>query len=600
MANQHIISKIRANMISFSDKTALRERTDKGWIDISWQEFSQYTDNVSKALLTQQVDIQSNIGIFSNNCPQWTMADFGIMQLRAVPVPIYPTNTPSQTAYIINDAQIKILFVGEQTQFNTAAMIFDQCKSLELIVTLTNNIDINNHPNTMLWNDFIALGQTQSDDVLLDRIAGKSMEDILTIIYTSGTTGNPKGVLIDYANITSQIVAHQHNLPLSFKDTSLCFLPLSHVFERAWTFIVLYKGATNCYLHDTNLIKEAMVEIKPTVMCAVPRFYEKIYSTIFDKVSRASLGKKIMFTWAVNMGAKVSTAKQKKQSVSWIISKQYKLADKLVLNKLRAILGGNINFMPCGGAKLDPTIGRFFHAIGVNVKLGYGMTETSATVSCWDDENFDPDSVGKIMPGAEIKIGENSEILVRGPMIMRGYYNNPEETRKTFDDEGFLKTGDAGHFENGNLYITDRIKELMKTSGGKYIAPQHIEGTLGKDHFIEQIVVIADTKKFVSALIVPCYETLEEYSKELNIKYTDRMELIKHSHIVEMFEKRIADLQKELAKYEQVKKFTLLTKNFSMDDGELTPTQKLRRKVINARYKKDIDTMYGDNTKKQK
>ncbi len=594
MPDTHIITKLRANMISYADKTALKEKTADGWQDISWKEFSKQVDLVSKALLHKQVKIQENIGIFANNCPQWTIADIGTMQLRAVPVPIYPTNTPGQTAYIINDAGIKILFVGAQEQFNAAALIFDQCDSLELIVCLTNDIDINNHPKAMLWNAFLASGELSDNAELMQRVDNAQLDDILTIIYTSGTTGNPKGVLIDYANISSQIDAHKYNLPLSDKDVSLCFLPLSHVFERAWTFIVLFKGATNCYLPDTNLIKDALSEIKPTVMCAVPRFYEKIYSTIFDKVSKAPLTKKVMFTWAVNMGAKVATAKQQGKKVNWFISKQYALADKLVLRKMRDILGGNINFMPCGGAKLDPGIGRFFHAIGINVKLGYGMTETSATVSCWDDANFDPDSVGKIMPTAEIKIGENNEILVRGPMVMRGYYNNPEETAKNFDEEGFLKTGDAGHLENGNLYITDRIKELMKTSGGKYIAPQHIEGTLGKDHFIEQIVVIADTKKFVSALIVPCYETLEEYSKELNIKYHDRMELIKHSHIVEMFEKRISELQKELAKFEQVKKFTLLGKSFSMDDGEMTPTQKLRRKVINSRYKNEIDSMYDD------
>ncbi len=299
------------------------------------------------------------------------------------------------------------------------------------------------------------------------------------------------------------------------------------------------------------------------------------------------------------MGARMALCHQQQRKPSLMLKQSYKLADKLVLSKLREILGGQIKFMPCGGAKLDESIGRFFHAIGINVKLGYGMTETTATVSCWDDKCFNPDSIGIPMPGAEVKIGNNNEILVRGPMVMRGYYKMPEDTAKNFTEDGFLKTGDAGQFdEEGNLFITDRIKELMKTSGGKYIAPQVIEGAIGKDHFIEQIAVIADTRKFVSALIVPCFETLEEHARELNIKYQDRLELVKHSQIVELIEKRVVELQKDLARFEQVKKFTLLPMAFSMDKGELTPTQKLRRKVIHDRYHQEIERMYEESHKK--
>jgi long-chain acyl-CoA synthetase len=421
------------------------------------------------------------------------------------------------------------------------------------------------------------------------------MDDLFTLIYTSGTTGRPKGVMLDYTNLGAQLYGHDQRLTLNEQDVSLCFLPLSHVYERAWSFYVLYKGAVNCYLQDTMQVRDALGEVRPTVMCAVPRFYEKIFSAIHERVAKAPLHRKLIFTWAVNMGARLAVCKQKQREPSLWLRKSYQLADKLVLAKLRALLGGRIKFMPCGGAKLDPTIGRFFHAIGVNVKLGYGMTETTATIYCWDDACFDPDSIGSIMPGAEVKIGADKEILVRGPMVMRGYYNMPEETANSFDEHGFLKTGDAGQFDaHGNLYITDRIKELMKTSGGKYIAPQVVEGAIGKDHFIEQIAVIADTRKFVSALIVPSFEALEEYAKELNIKYHDRLELIKHSQVVEMFEKRVAELQQELAKFEQVKKFTLLPDAFSMDRGELTPTLKLRRKVIHERYQVEIESMYTE------
>lgn len=597
--NFHIVKRIREQIAKGCDRVALKHKIDKEWHGISWKQFGQRIDAMSLALLSQGIKIQDKIGIFSNNMPQWTIADIASLQLRAVTVPIYPTNTADQASYIVQDADVKVLFVGEQEQYDAAMSFFDECEQLELIIAMSDSIDLKGFASAIHWHSFIE-SSTEDQQAELDaRLELLNMDDLLTLIYTSGTTGQPKGVMLDYANIAAQLEGHDERLNISSDDVSLCFLPLSHVFERAWTFYILYSGATNCYLQDTMQVRDALGEIKPTVMCAVPRFYEKIFSAIHEKVSKAPLIRKILFTWAVNMGAKMALCHQENRQPSLLLNKSHALADKLVLSKLRALLGGNINFMPCGGAKLDETIGRFFHAIGINVKLGYGMTETTATVSCWDDKCFDPDSIGMSMPGAQVKIGENNEILVRGPMVMRGYYKMPEETALSFDEQGFLKTGDAGHIdEQGNLFITDRIKELMKTSGGKYIAPQVIEGAIGKDHFIEQIAVIADTRKFVSALIVPCYDSLEEYAKELNIKYHDRLELIKNNQVVEMLEKRVNDLQKELAKFEQVKKFKLLPKAFSMDKGELTPTQKLRRKVINDRYQDEIEEMYKEKSKR--
>ncbi|MDA0127302.1 long-chain fatty acid--CoA ligase [Vibrio sp. MarTm2] len=593
----HIVKRIREQIAKGGDRIALKHKVGNMWNGISWKQFGQQVDELSLALLAQGFQVQDKIGIFSNNMPQWTIADFAALQLRGVTVPIYPTNTAAQSAYILQNADVKVLFVGEQPQFDAAVSIFEECEQLELIVAMSESIDIGENEFALHWKQFVAKGDKQESHELEQRLSDANFDDLLTLIYTSGTTGLPKGVMLDYANIGAQLEGHDQRLSLTEDDVSLCFLPLSHVFERAWTFYVLYKGATNCYLQDTMQVRDALSEVRPTVMSAVPRFYEKIFSAIHEKVAKAPFIRKVMFTWAVNMGAKMAVCHQEGRKPSLVLKKAYKLADKLVLSKLRALLGGRINFMPCGGAKLDETIGRFFHAIGINVKLGYGMTETTATISCWDDQCFNPDSIGMAMPGAQVKIGENNEILVRGPMVMRGYYKMPEETAKTFDEHGFLKTGDAGHIDvNGNLFITDRIKELMKTSNGKYIAPQMVEGTIGKDHFIEQIAVIADTRKFVSALIVPCFDSLEEYAKELNIKYHDRVELIKHHQIVEMLEQRVNDLQKELAKFEQVKKFKLLPKAFSMDDGELTPTQKLRRKVINDKYQDEIEEMYTDKT----
>lgn len=595
----HIVKRVRDQIAKGKERIALKYKVSNGWNGISWKQFGQQVDSLSLALLSQGIRVQDKIGIFSNNMPQWTIADFAALQVRAVTVPIYPTNTAAQSAYILQNADVRVLFVGEQPQFDAAVSIFDQCDQLELIVAMSDDIDLGDFEFAISWQRLMANVDNTQQAELNERLEQACMDDLLTLIYTSGTTGQPKGVMLDYANIGSQLEGHDTRLSLSESDTSMCFLPLSHVFERAWTFYVLYKGATNCYLQDTMQVRDALSEVGPTVMCAVPRFYEKIFSAIHEKVSKAPFIRKVLFTWAVNMGAKMAACHQEGRKPSIALKKSHALADKLVLSKLRALLGGQINFMPCGGAKLDETIGRFFHAIGINVKLGYGMTETTATVSCWDDKSFNPDSIGMSMPGAQVKIGENNEILVRGPMVMRGYYKMPEETAKTFDEHGFLKTGDAGQIdEDGNLFITDRIKELMKTSGGKYIAPQMIEGAIGKDHFIEQIAVIADTRKFVSALIVPCYDALEDYAKELNIKYHDRVELVKHHQVVVMLEKRVNDLQQELAKFEQVKKFKLLPKAFSMDDGELTPTQKLRRKVINDKYQDEIEEMYNDKVEK--
>ncbi|MBV7298835.1 AMP-dependent synthetase/ligase [Enterovibrio paralichthyis] len=589
----HIVNRIREQVKAQGNKIALRFQEGNGWGEMSWQQFGERIDAISRALLVSGLSVQDKVGIFSNNCAEWTIADIASLQVRCVPVPIYPTNTPDQAAYILKDASVRILFVGDQSQADAALSVADQCPALEKIVSFDNSVDFKGNALGMHWNTFSETANENVDAELHARIADAAMDDLMTLIYTSGTTGEPKGVMLDYGNIAAQIESHDQVLAITDKDVSLAFLPLSHVFERCWSFFVLHHGATNCYLANTHAIRDALHQVQPTVMCAVPRFYEKIYSAVHEKVASSSPVKKGMFRAAVSIGNLMAEITRKgKKPAPWLKS-AHRLADKLVLSKLRQLLGGNIKMMPCGGAKLEPAIGRFFHAIGINVKLGYGMTETTATISCWDSGTFDPDSIGMQMPNAEVKIGDNNEILVRGPMVMRGYYNKPKETAETFTVDGFLKTGDAGHIDaQGNLFITDRIKELMKTSGGKYIAPQVIEGKLGKDHFIEQIAVVADARHFVSALIVPCFETLETWAKDLNIKYHDRMELIKHSEVVEMFEKRVEELQKELAKFEQVKKFTLLPAEFSMAQGELTPTLKLRRKVILERYKKQIEAMY--------
>lgn len=358
----------------------------------------------------------------------------------------------------------------------------------------------------------------------------------------------------------------------------------------------MHTGAINVYLTDTHAVREAMAAVKPTVMCAVPRFYEKVYSAIQEKVSQAPRLRQWMFKWALKQGEKQRQAHLAGRSLGVLSQLCYRFADKKVLHPLRQILGGRVRFLPAAGARLDDAVIGFFLAAGINIKYGYGMTETCATVSCWEENHYKLGSIGTPLPGVEVRIGEENEIQVRGSIVMKGYFNKPEETVAAFTEDGWLRTGDAGALDDeGMLYITERLKDLMKTSNGKYIAPQMIEGTLGQDRFIEHIAVIADTRKFVSALIVPCFDALEEHARALNLKYHDRIELLRHTKIKELFDERLREMQRNFASFHQVKRFTLLAEGFSMESGELTPTLKLRRKIISERYRNEIEQMYQES-----
>lgn len=589
----HIVKKIRQNVRECAEQGAMQYSSEHVWHELSWAQMGAQIDSVSFALIRAGIQVQDKVGIMASNTPRWTIIDLAAMQVRGIVVPIYPTSPVSQAAYITNNADIKIMFVNGQEQLNMMVELFSTLPILERIVVMGDDLELPDVDYVQTWQAFIEMGQSLTQASLDERLDSLQREDLFTLIYTSGTTGEPKGVMLNHHNLNAQLVGHDQKVNTTSDDVSLCFLPLSHVFERAWSLYVLYKGAKNCYLHDVRAVRDALEQVAPNVMCAVPRFYEKIYSAIHDKVSQSSWIKRHLFRWAVRVGKQVSSAKQQQRNPSAWLALNYALADRLVLKKLRNLLGGRMRLMPCGGAKLEAEVGRFFHAIGINVKLGYGMTETTATISCWPDNTFDAESIGDVMPNVDVKIGADNEILVKGSIVMQGYYKLPDATKQAFDEQGYFKTGDVGHLgDDGTLFITDRLKELMKTSGGKYIAPQRIEGKLGQDHFIEQVAVIADTRKFVSALIVPCYDSLENYAKSLNIRYHDRLDLLKHHKIIELFDQRLEQLQTELAGFERVKRFTLLPKEFSLDLGELTPTLKLRRKVIQHHYATEINAMY--------
>ena len=598
MEDNHIGIEIRNKVLQYQGENSIFYKNNKlnAWVGISWTDFGDKIQNLSKALLNYGIKEHQNIAIFAENMPDWIIADIAIMSIRGVTVPIYATNSKNEVEYIVNDAEINLVFVGGQAEYDKALQISKTNSNLKYIISLCEDIKIENNENSIHLNDFLVLKMNETIETELQkRYYECESTDLASIIYTSGTTGEPKGVMLDHTNFMQSLVAHDFELDVSEKDSSLSFLPLSHIYERSWVFFCLHRGIKVYFNQNPKLIAEVLKEVKPTVMCTVPRIFEKIYAAIQDKRKEASPTKMKLASWALGIGNAYFNKYQRNDiKVPLALKLKHKIADKLVLSKLREVFGGRIKFMPCGGAPLAPDMVSFFHSFGLNIKCGYGLTETTATVSLFGYKHFEFNSAGKAIHGTQIKIGENDEILVKGPSLMKGYYKKPKETADVFED-GWFKTGDAGKMdEKGNLIITDRIKDLMKTSGGKYIAPQKLELALINDAFIEQISVIGDQQKYVTALAVPSFENLKKYAIEHKIAYEDIEELINQSQIKEMFEKRIEALQKDFSVFEKIKKFSLLPKEFSIEAGEITATLKLKRKVIQKKYKGIIDKMYNE------
>ena len=595
MPEKHLALMVPKQAKKYGGRTALRYREHCAWRDISWREVEDRVRSAANGLLEMGIPEGGMVGIFAQNCPEWTIADFAILSVRGVSVPIYATNTAKQAEYIVNETEIAVLFVGGAEQYRKAVSISATSIFLKKIIVFNSSVPLADPGGRdVYFLDFLVSGCQAAQDLELEsRLKKADMNDLATLIYTSGTTGEPKGVMLHHSNFYFSFQAHNKRLSVSDRDVSMCFLPLSHVFERAWTYFALGSGMVVNYCDDTGKIVEYLQEVQPTIICAVPRFYEKIYGAIFEKLEKAPASRKNLFLWAVELGEKVYLRTKEKESIPWDLKLKHRIAEKLVLEKLRKIVGGRIRFFPCAGAPLSRHIEEFFHSVGIPIKYGYGLTETTATVTCHEEYHYRPGTVGKPIYGVDVRIAPDGEILVRGETVTKGYYKKPEATSEVFTDNWF-RTGDAGVLEDGYLTITDRIKDLMKTSGGKYIAPQLIETTVGKDHFIEQISIIGDERKYVSALIVPTFTALEDYARSRNIDFASREELIGHPEIVKFYHDRIEANQKELAGFEKIKKFKLLAKPFTQDDGEMTPTMKLKRKVINEKYRDIIDGIYRE------
>lgn len=571
----------------------------KEWKSLSWNKFSATVKQVSNALLNIGVKEQENIGIFSQNSIQYLFCDFGAWGVRAVTIPFYATSSEQQIQFMINDAKVRFLFVGEQEQYDRARRVVSLCPTLERIIVYDAMVHISEHDtNAIYFDDFLKLGDKLPRQTEVEqRQREANNDDIANILYTSGTTGDSKGVILTHGQYHAAMIANDECVDVNEHDRVMNFLPYTHIFERGWAILCLSEGATLIVNTHPQEVQQSMREMHPTCMSSVPRFWEKVYQGVMEKIDHASSVQRKLFHHALAVGRKHNIeylSLGKKPPVA--LHLEYELLNRTVFSLVRKELGlENAHFFPTAGAAVSEHVEEFVHSIGLNMIVGYGLTESLATVSC-DHLNkpYTVGSVGRPINGIDIRISDEGEILLKGPTITKGYYNREDLTRQAFTEDGYFRTGDAGYLKNGELFLKERIKDLFKTSNGKYIAPQMIESKILVDKYIDQIAVIADQRKFVSALIIPVYGMLEEYARAHNIAFENREQLCANPQIYAMMKERIDTLQQQLAHYEQVKRFTLLPHHFSMEKGELTNTLKIRRRVLNENYKAEIDKMYED------
>ena len=599
--NTHLARLIHDQAKKYGDREVLiyKDFGGKEWKSYSWHQFSDTVKVVSNALLNLGVKVQENIGVFSQNSIQYLFCDFGAWGIRAVTIPFYATSSEQQIQFMVNDAKVRFLFVGEQEQYDKARRVFSTCKTLERIIIFDKCVRISSHdPNAMYFDDFLKLGGNLPRQTEVDALTAQaSMDDVANILYTSGTTGDSKGVILTCGQYHAAMEANNKCVPVGEKDRVLNFLPFTHIFEKGWKILCLTEGATLIVNTYPLEVQQSMRETHPTCMSSVPRFWEKVYMGVLEQIEKASAPKRKLFLHALNVGKRHNIdylSKGKRPPLS--LHFEYEMLNKTVFSLVRKELGlERAHFFPTAGATVNPKVEEFVHSIGINMVVGYGLTESLATVSCNHlGEPFTVGGVGIPIEGIDIKISDEGEVLLKGPTITIGYYNRDDLTKSAFTDDGYFKTGDSGYLKGGELFLKERIKDLYKTSNGKYIAPQMIESKLLVDKYIDQIAIIADQRKFVSALIIPVYSLLEEYARDHQIPFESREQLCSNPKINEMMKERIDTLQQQLAHYEQIKRFTLLPHHFSMERGELTNTLKIKRRVLNENYRKEIDAMYAE------
>ena len=569
------------------------------WKKISYNRFSQLVKQASNALLNLGAKPHDKIAVFSQNCLQYLVTDFGAYGVKLVSIPFYATASEQQIQYMINDAQVRFIFVGEQEQYDKAHRIFALCNTLERIIVFDRSVRISTHdPAALYFDDFLKHGEglpRQSEVEQLYKEA--SMDDLCNILYTSGTTGDSKGVMLTYGQYDAALAANDAVVKVGENDRIIQFLPVTHIFERGFSYLGFSEGAHIIINTDPHEIQQSMRETHPTCMSSVPRFWEKVYQAVKEKIERSSSFQQKMFRHALEVGRRYNVeCKMRCKCPSPWLAMEYKLLDKMILSLVRKQIGlENSNLFPTAGARVSPEVERFVHSVGINMVVGYGLTESLATVSCdRDNKPCTIGSVGRPIGGIEVKIGDDDEVLLKGPTITKGYYHRDAANKDAFTEDGFFRTGDAGYIKDGELFLTDRIKDLFKTSNGKYIAPQLVESLILVDKYIDQVAVIANERKFVSALIVPEFRLVEDWAKEHGIEFCSREDLCANPKVNKMILDRVKTLQQQLAHYEQVKRITLIPHHFSMESGELTNTLKIRRPVVYKNYKNEIDKMYEE------
>ena len=602
MSYYHFAEIVHRQADKYGTRIALKYRNNdtSKWMKISWREFADKVMLTAEAMAEFGIDVQENIGVYSQNMRECLYTDFGAYANRAVPIPLYATSSPAQIEYIVKDADIHTLFVGEQLQYNNAFKVQQITPGLTRLIIFDSAVKMNPEDKTSIYfDDFLRLGNNaQAEATVKVRMKEASEDDLATIMYTSGTTGEPKGVLLHHSNFMQSMRIHEARLPeVTDKDTSMCFLPLTHIFEKAWVAFCIYRGVKIAINKDPKMIQQTLPEIHPTLMCNVPRFWEKVYVGVQEKINNSPGLIKSIFNDAIKTG-RLYNLEYKNKSITPPLSLELKFNfyNKTVFAMLKRVLGlERGKLFPVAGAPLSDSVNEFLQSVNIPIRYGYGLSETTATVCFFPAIGYTLGSIGTIMPEVEVKIDpSNSEILVKGKTVTAGYFKKPEANEKAFTEDGWFRTGDAGRLEGDVLYFTERIKDLYKTSNGKYIAPQAIEMLLGSDKYIEQIAVIGDERKFVSAIIIPNFPMVEAYANQKGLAFDNREELIANPEVIRLIESRVEEHQRHLASYEKIKKFTLLAEPFTMENRELTDTLKLRRRVISEKYAAQIEAMYQE------
>lgn len=597
----HLSQIISLQAKKYGDEEVLRTRDEETqtWTPISWKDLSQRVTILAQSICHFGIKPQEHIGVYSQNVAECIYIDFGAFSNRAITVPMYPTASVPQISYMIEEAEISLLFVGEQAQYNNARKAQEASRFLKQIVILDTKTVIDKDDKTSLYFDsFCSIKNRTSQDIVSveKRMRAGQPEDIAHLIYTSGTTGESKGAMLTHGNYLE--VFRIHDIRLNYlpkRFSSISFLPMAHIFEKAWSLYCLHRGCTIAINKDPKEIQKNIKEVKPEAMCSVPRFWEKVYAGVQQRINESGFFLKLIFHSAISTGQKHNLNYiNNGQKPPLYLSLLYKFYDKTIYNTLKKVIGiENGMIFPCAGAYLSDKITEFLRSVNIPLVVGYGLTETTATVSCFPPAGYEIGTVGKTMPDVEVRIGEDNEIQIKGKTITKGYYKKPEQTKQAFTEDGWFRSGDAGSLtENNSIILKERIKDLYKTSNGKYIAPQQLEGRLMDDPYIDGAIIIGDQRKYVSAMIIPDFIELEKYAKAHHISYESQDDLISKTEIVELYDERIAAIQNEFASFEQIKRFTLLSEPFSIEGGELTNTLKMKRAFIAEKYKEQIEEMY--------